>query len=47
MEESVVDKIISFCSKIKSVVFRITDYYSCVYNDSILGKNRFDFFFIL
>lgn len=43
MEESVADKITSSCSKIKSAVLRITDYHSCVHNDSISGKNRFDF----
>lgn len=35
MEESVADKITSSCSKIKSAVLRITDYHSCVHNDSI------------
>nr|XP_034300565.1 kinesin-like protein KIF14 [Crassostrea gigas] len=35
MEESVADKITSSCSKIKSSVLRITDYHSCVHNDSI------------
>lgn len=43
MEESVADKITSSCSKIKSAVLRITDYHSCVHNDSISGTPGFDF----
>lgn len=43
MEESVADKITSSCSKIKSAVLRIMDYHSCVHNDSISGRNGFDF----
>lgn len=43
MEESVADKITSSCSKIKTSVLRITDYHSCVHNDSISGRTGFDF----